>query len=576
MKKNALQKVLALAMVGAMAMGTLAGCGSTQEAAPADTSAATTTESATSTDTTAAETTAEAAADEVAGMEGWEPFAETVTLKVPVYDRGAEGVPDVSNNYWTKWIQENFGDKYNINVEYVGITRSDVLTDYALLAAADDLPTILMEYDFPKQAKWVTDGYLTTFDMNEFAKVAPTYYARMEELGLLKYSELNGETYFCLAERPYSDTNYTFVTFYRTDWAEQVGYDSYPATWADQKDMLLKIKEAGLSEYPLGGSMVSGAGVDQNYAYREFPFDEEDWAVYGDYNVVALGNPANKKLIQRENEKYNLGLIDPEYYTIDAETAKSNFVNGKSFQWSGYISGSMDFLTGFYENNPDGKLAVAVSQNVVDKDGGTTPAFRANNPFGMMVSFSSSATEDEIKAAWMYMEWLSQEENLFTFQWGIEGENYTMGENGLPVATADYDGEYKQGFNNSKDYWCIVVEARNAGTIEDIIHANTPHDLPQEFEEDIVKNYYAQVEIAEAGYAVHDCMFAVDIEAVGEYSATLAEKYTVYRDNLTMCDPAEFDALYDQYAQEYADAGYAEIAEERLEAYQNGMTSKLQ
>lgn len=47
----------------------------------------------------------------------WEPFAENVTLRVPVYDRGVEGVPDVTNNYWTQWIQENFGDKYNITVE---------------------------------------------------------------------------------------------------------------------------------------------------------------------------------------------------------------------------------------------------------------------------------------------------------------------------------------------------------------------------------------------------------------------------------------------------------------------------
>ena len=51
-----------------------------------------------------------AMADEAASTTNWEPFAETVTLRVPVYDRGAEGVPDVSNNYWTGWIQENFGD----------------------------------------------------------------------------------------------------------------------------------------------------------------------------------------------------------------------------------------------------------------------------------------------------------------------------------------------------------------------------------------------------------------------------------------------------------------------------------
>ena len=90
----------------------------------------------------------------------WEPFEENVTLRVPVYDRGVEGVPDVTNNYWTQWIQENFGDVYNVTVEYVPITRTDVMTSYALLAADQNLPTILMEYDYPKLSTWANDGYL--------------------------------------------------------------------------------------------------------------------------------------------------------------------------------------------------------------------------------------------------------------------------------------------------------------------------------------------------------------------------------------------------------------------------------
>ncbi len=591
MKKKALQRLLAVALTGAMVVGSMTGCGgssSETETATEETAetAEETTEEAAEETEEATEEASEEAADaeestdaeasaEGTGMDSWEPFAENVTLKVPVYDRGAEGVPDVSNNYWTQWVQENFGDPYNITVEYVPITRSDVLTSYSLLAASDDLPTILMEYDYPKQAQWANDGYLTTFDMDEFAKVAPTYYQRMVDLDQLQYSTLNGDTYFCLAERPYYNTSYTFVTFYRKDWLEQIGYDEYPTTWAEEKEMLQKLKDEGICEYPLGGQMVTGAGVDQNYAYRTYPLDEENWAVYGDYAIPALGDEANKKLLQRVNEQYNLGFIDPEYYTIDSETAKANFVNGKSLSWSGYISGEMDFLTSFYDINPDGELAVKVSQNVADEEGGTVPAFRANNPFGMMVSFSSSATEDELKAAWMYMEWLSQEDNLFTFQWGIEGENYTMGEDGLPVAVADYSGDYTQGFSNSKDYWCIVIEARNAGTIEDVIHANLPHDLPQEFEEDVIANYYGQLEIADAGYAVSDCNFAVTIESVAEYQATLLEDYTVFRDQLTMCTPEEFDALYDELAQEYADAGYAEICEERKAAYEAGNSTKL-
>lgn len=574
MKKNTLQKTIALALTGAMAMGTLAGCGSSN-----DTSASTSTDTKTETASTeAAATTSEAsteASDEVTGIDGYEAFADNVTLRIPVYDRGVEGVPDVSNNYWTKWVQENFGDKYNITVEYVPITRSDVLTSYALLAAGDELPTILMEYDYPKLAQWAGDGYLTTYDLDEFAKVAPTYYQRMVDLDQIDYTQMDGETYFALAERPYYNTNYTFVTFYRQDWLEQIGYDSYPATWAEEKEMLQKLVDEGICEHPLGGQMITGAGVDQNYAYRSFPLDEENWACYGDYAIPALGDDANKALLKRVNEQYNDGYINPEYYVTDAETAKAAFINGEAVQWGAYISASMDVLDSFYAQNPDGKLAVKVSANVSDPDGGTVPAFRANNPFGMMIGFSSQATEDEIKAAWMYMEWMTQEDNLFTMQWGVEGENYTIGDDGLPVAVADYSGDYTQGYNNSKDYWCVTVEARTAGTIEDVIKAAAPTGYPQDFTQDLIDNYYGQVEIADAGYAVSDCNFAVVLDSVGEYQASLLELYTEYRDQLTMCSPDEFDALYDELAQKYADAGYQAIVDERKEAYEAGQSTKL-
>ena len=42
-----------------------------------------------------------------------------------------------------------------------------------------------------------------------------------------------------------------------------------------------------------------------------------------------------------------------------------------------------------------------------------------------------------------------------------------------------------------------------------------------------------------------------------------------------MCDPDEFDSLYDQRAQEYLDAGYQAIIDERLEAYEAGQTTRL-
>ena len=91
----------------------------------------------------------------------------------------------------------------------------------------------------------------------------------------------------------------------------------------------------------------------------------------------------------------------------------------------------------------------------------------------------------------------------------------------------------------------------------------------------MIDNYYGQVEIADAGYAVSDCNFAVVLDSVGEYQASLLELYTEYRDQLTMCSPDEFDALYDELAQKYADAGYQAIVDERKEAYEAGQSTKL-
>ena len=171
----------------------------------------------------------------------WEPFAENVSITIPVYDRGQAGVPNVESNYWTKWIQENFGDKYNVTVNYVAIPRSDVMTKYSMLAAANELPTVLMEYDYPKVTQWAADGYLTTFSMDDFAAVVPTYYQRMVTNNQLTYTQINGETYFVAAYRPYYDTSYTFQTFVRKDWLDQIGYDHVPVTVSDYNAAMLTI-----------------------------------------------------------------------------------------------------------------------------------------------------------------------------------------------------------------------------------------------------------------------------------------------------------------------------------------------
>ena len=573
MKKNYLQKVLAMALVGAMVMGTLTGCGEKETTTDTPSSAA-------KTESSAAASSEAAPAEVVAGIDGWEPFAENVTLQIPVYDRGdsGNGCSDVENNYWTNWVQENFGDKYNITVEYVGITRSAVMNDYAMLAAGQDLPTICMEYDYDKLATWQADGYIQPYDVEQFKTIAPTYWQNMIDNGLDAYTQLAGEDYLLVGTRPYGQTTYTFLTWYRQDWLEEAGYTEYPQTNTELLELYAKLVENG-HEAPLSGSKVSGAGADQNYGYRSYPQDEITWATTGDYQIPALSTDAQKNFLKWENTLFNNGYKNKEYYLRDASEVEADFINGKAFTWSGYVSSTMNVLNSFYEANPDAKLGIVKCSGefTYDETWGSSNSYRPGGPMGAYVSFANDATEDEVKAAMMYMEWLAQPENLFTMQWGIEGVNFNY-ENGDPKAVADQKGlAEQQGHNNNVDYWMVVTAIKSIGDIEKDVAAITPQGLPQDFYQDILDNYYGQMKLYNAGKANVDCLFAVAIDGVAEYGTSLKEEvYPEFRDKLTMCKPEEFDALYDELSQKYLDAGYQAVIDDRKAAFDAGQTTRLQ
>ncbi|HPF86672.1 MAG TPA: extracellular solute-binding protein [Candidatus Limiplasma sp.] len=517
----------------------------------------------------------------VGGTIDAEPFAETVSITIPVYDRSKEGYPAVDDNYWTQWVQTAFGDVYNIDVQYVAIPRGDVMTKYSLLIAAGDTPTILMEYDYPKVAQWANDGAMQAIDLDAFAEVAPTYYQAMVDNNQLGYSQINGENYFVLTERPYYNTTYTYVDVYRKDWLDALGIAT-PTNYAEYIAALQAVKEAGYADYPLG-LMIPKSAYVTNFAFRDYPVDEAEWAEHSSLGTASLSWYPTYKLLKRQNYEYSLGLYSPEYELDLAEMSGSggasqwqtNFINGECFRYGGYMSANVAWLTAFYENNPDAELAIVPADWVVEEGVVDFPQFRSDNPFGMIVGFSSLATEDQLKAAWMYLEWMAQPETLAVMENGIEGITFEYDEDGLPVVYGDYTGEYMLNHNMNIDMTCCVHASKKVGTIEQTIAAIAPQGLPQDFTQALIDNYYSLKEIADAGHSYSDPVFAVAIESESEYSASLLSLYQEYSVQLTKCDPAEFDTLYAELSQKYLDAGYQEIIDERLAAYEAGSTTKL-
>ena len=570
-----MKKALALLLVSLLVLALFAGCTSTSPSADPVTPPP----SSTGTVTPTPPTPTPVSPPPEAGMASWEAFASEVAITVPVYDRAKPGYPSVTDNYWTKYVQTNFGDKYNIKVNYVDIPRGDVMTRYSMLFAAQQIPTILMEYDYPKVAEWAGDGALTVLNLEDFAFVAPNFYQAMVDNKHLGYTDLSGKTYFVLTERAYYNTTYTFATFVRLDWLKQIGMTAVPKSYAEFTSAMDAIIAQGICANPVDFGLPPDA-YTRNFAYRPFPVDEAEWAMHSSLGTASLSWEPTKKMLKRFNDEFKKGYYSPEYDLDDPDVVGAsgqmltNFVNGKAYRYGGYMANDVSWLKTFYTNNPGAELAIQSDYWVVEPGVVDFPQIRADNPFGMIVGFGSSASADQLKAAWMLMEWMQQPEVLFEMENGVLGVTYNLDANGLPVMVADYMGPEMLNHNNNIDMTCLIHAVKKVGTIEETIRATAPQGLPQDFTQALLDRYAELKSFADNGWAYSDPVYSVVLDE-SEYTGTLLSLWKEYHTTLVKCAPADFEAKYAELSTAYLNAGYKSIIDARKAAYDAGSTTKL-
>lgn len=487
-------------------------------------------------------------------------FPENVTLEIPVYERAFEGW-NVTDNFYTRWVQKEFGDKYNVTVKYVPITRASEVTDFEQLLASRKAPDIIFHYDMPQALNYYGEDVLQPLNHDEIAKYAPTYWANMGET-IKTYGTVEGNNVFFFAARPNAD-NYT--TLIRKDWVEKVGMKIEDLTSLEKyNEMLAKWKEAGLGT---AGSSLLKNNYNYSYAFREWPVDPKYRALYSDLGVADLTTADTERFLRNLNYQYNNGLIDKEFYLRDDDNkVKAEFVAGKTGTYGVYLTNNLDVISATLANNPDAQFAVLPPTAGVPE--GYKPQGRAYWPFGFIMGINYESSDMERAAVWMYLEWLSQPENLFFFQNGVKGQNYTLDAEGIAVRNPDFKGESVLSQNNNKDYWALVTEIAQYGDPALTRKANLRNWSPAGYEylaEDLVK-YYDQV----AEYRTPDALFSVVLEKVNEYKADLNSLFQDLYVKIVLAKPEEFDALYEEAKKQYLEQGYQEILDEKQAAIDAG------
>ncbi len=491
-------------------------------------------------------------------------YDEPITLKISVFDRGTAGGTAVDNNYYTDWIQKNFGDPRNINIEWTVIPRSEEVQKLNILMASGEAPDICFTYDGSLLNNYVAQGGL--YELTDLVEKYGTHLKEFLGQQVLNAGRLNGGLYTIPARRVVIAA---FNCFIREDWLEKLNME-IPTT----KEELLTVLRA------FRDNDMNGNGD---------PTDEIPWALASD---ARLGYIVQKSFLKDlsdrtlacvpapyidgykdfclfMNQLYHENLISPDFALDKADLMFNDITAGKVGMYEQVydhpIRVSPGILSALQAYEPDAKLtAFTAFESVLDSSKRYHSMYGAHGLMNFIPIYSQHP-----EAAMMYLDWLCEYETIFFLQNGVEGITYDLNEDGVPVVKNPDEANHDKFFNSVQNIdYTLLVNGQWLDTEEKTMKAQA---MSYQGFADEYENIYKVAHIDPLNTSF---TFETLLEASAQYGTSLDDFEKEMVTKVIMADPAEAGALFDQLLAQYMDMGGRAVMEEKMAAWDAAEAAK--
>ena len=305
---------------------------------------------------------------------------------------------------------------------------------------------------------------------------------------------------------------------------------------------------------------------------------------------VVMTQDFQKEFCRMLNKMWNLGIADPEMFMQTDEQLQSKIGSGRvagMYDQRSMISVGLDAL----EANDPSRMLVAFP---VTFEGVETERYRGARTFQPGFGIGISVTCEDPDRAFQFLDDLASEECQTVLRWGIEGTDWSYGEDGSLTKTADRWAQYNDVYYKQEQgieqmgwfyFWPGLEAFPTSGTIAS--PSNTPEYAQQAYEDyelEFLSHYDAQTfcdwfnpsydATYEPGYSIRQRIDTSDPRKIaGETALTITLEYVP---KLAQCAPEDFDAVWDEFVGKLADLPLAEyeqlvtqMAQESAPNYQN-------
>lgn len=497
-------------------------------------------------------------------------FTTTRHITVEVYDRGNDGGSDPTNNMYTEYIKKGMLEDHNVEVEFVKVPRWTEVEEINNLLAAQKAPDICVTYSYPTIQTYADMGGVMDLStlLEENKDLAPNLWGWLQENNIYWDRDPVDGTIWAIEAR--LATSNRVLTFVRQDWLDALGLEA-PTTTEEFEAMLYAFKERA-SELPVDdaskvvpysvsydvgwrAATLIESFLDPNISDREFYINGFD-----DRKVTQNGT---KEAVRLLNKWYNDGLLWNNFAlygsgdTTEDDNMKAGYVGVFTHNWDYPFRNGVDSINANLARNvgPDAKY-VAIDP-FTSSDGSHTKF--VPGPVDRKVFFP--LTNDEPLACLLYLDWISDPEHIEYLQIGDEGVTHQVLESGaIQTMAATGDAIMNSGMNIDYTITCNGLKLAD----------------PEKTQ--LSKAYnYAEIDpeiVAQADtFAQTDLHFIKNvnvgaIEAEAGIGDTLSSKRDQVFDQAVVAPVDQFDAVWDEFMEDYLSSGGQDIIDERTEKWE--------
>ena len=497
-------------------------------------------------------------------------FPETKTITVEIFDRGNDGGSDPTNNNWTKYIQDNMLEKYNVKVEYQKVPRWTEVEELNNLLAAGDAPDVCVTYSYPTIQTYADMGGVVDLAgyMEEYKDLLPNIYDWCGDLYI--NWDKDPETGNLWAIEGVRAATNNLNTFVRKDWLDKLGLEA-PTTTEEFYQMLCAFRDNAETLLGDDAAMMIPFLTTDDVGWYIRPLimakidpdiTDKDYYI-NSYDDRYITMDSTKEAVRIVNKWYNEDLVWKDFALQEASVgedyARAGFVGAFCQNWDvPYRDGGNS-----YQKTLDkmyGEDAQWISVNCFEDKNGNYSTYSGG--FIDRKVFLP-ATNDEVLASLLYLDFITAPETVEYLQIGEEGITHETLESGA-VQTIAAEGDWIQNSGYNIDYTMLVNGLKLVDPeITDLSIAYSyaggkPEQVQQANETSLAfpPRIVGPVNVGQ-------------IEAETGVGEALNQKRNVVYDTAVACAVEEFDQVWDSGMEDYMSTGGQAIKDERKEKWEN-------